>query len=317
MPMSNLNKNKKLFIFSLSGGLISGTMGILGYLGLCSTSFIAGLFAFIGLNSMILMTYNKIFLLFGLGFLILSVWVYRRNRNVCSPKQTTQRLSKREIMTMMGTIMITGILLAGRYFNSKLTASQNLEKRIVQLEEELRFLKAGVQPTSAPPSSSTLAQIRAATIPSGVPEIYGNALGISFDRVQEAINTVALFDPTYGSRKIVLTGQDFLRYKKIGSQIACEYCCGAKTLVFDNGEAACGCDHSQMMRGLAAYLIKNHPLEFNDEQILEQLKKWKAVFFPKQTLQAKFSEMEKTGEPGIKEFLKEFPDFLPSMVGGC
>ena len=57
-----------------------------------------------------------------------------------------------------------------------------------------------------------------------------------------------------------------------------------------------------MMRGLAAYLIKNHP-EVSDEKILEELIKWKAVFFPKQTLTAKLQELEKAGEPGIKEIL--------------
>jgi len=71
-----------------------------------------------------------------------------------------------------------------------------------------------------------------------------------------------------------------------------------------------------MMRGLAAYLIKNHP-ELSDDQILNELNTWKITFFPKQTLSAKLLELEKAGESGIKELLEEFPDFLPQMVGGC
>jgi hypothetical protein len=161
-------------------------------------------------------------------------------------------------------------------------------------------------------------EIKAQTIPSGVPKIYGKELGISFDRVQEAINKVRVFGPTYGKEgeKIILAGKDFQRYLNIGSQTACKYCCGVKALVREDGQAACGCAHSQMMRGLAAYLIKNHP-QLSDEEILKELNAWQAVFFPKQTLTEKLTEMEKKGEPGIKEILKEFPDFLPQMVGGC
>lgn len=162
-------------------------------------------------------------------------------------------------------------------------------------------------------------EIRESVTPSGVPAVYGEELDISFDKVQESINIMVPYGPTYGKegKKITLTGDDLERYKKIGSQIACEYCCGVKTLTQEDGSAACGCAHSIMMRALAAYLIQNHPDEFTDEEILEQLAEWKAVFFPKQTLTKRLQELEKAGEPGIKEILEEFPEFMPSMVGGC
>ncbi len=161
-------------------------------------------------------------------------------------------------------------------------------------------------------------EIKSSFIPSGIPEVYGKELNISFDEVQDAINKVRVFGPTYGEEgeKIILTGADLERYIKIGSRTACEYCCGVKTLVREDGEAACGCAHSIMMRGLAAYLIKNHP-ELSDEQILNELNTWKITYFPKQTLSARLKELEKSGESGIKEILEEFPDFLPQMVGGC
>jgi hypothetical protein len=164
--------------------------------------------------------------------------------------------------------------------------------------------------------------IKEAFIPSGVPDTYGRELGISFDKVQDAINKVRVFGPTYGQgkKKITLadlTESELKRYKKIGSSIACEYCCGAKTLTLEDGTAACGCAHSIMMRGLAAYLVKNHSQEFSDEQILEELTKWKRAYFPKQTLSAELARLAKEGEPGIEQILKEFPDFLPQMVGGC
>lgn len=161
-------------------------------------------------------------------------------------------------------------------------------------------------------------KIKAQTIPLGVPEVYGKELNVSFDRVQDAINKVRVLGPTYGERykKITLQGADLQRYIKIGSQTSCQYCCGARTLVFEDGRAACGCAHSIMMRGLAAYLIKNHP-EMSDERILEELNKWKRAFFPKQTLSSALQSLKEKGEEGIEELLQEFPDFLPQMVGGC
>jgi hypothetical protein len=162
-------------------------------------------------------------------------------------------------------------------------------------------------------------EIRTSVTPSGVPGIYGNELDLSFDRVQESIDIMTPYGPTFGreGQKIVLTGSDLERYKNIGVSISCEYCCGVESLTREDGVAACGCAHSIMMRALAAYLIQNHPNEFTDEEILEELVKWKMVFFPKQTLVARLQELEKTGEPGIKEILEEFPEFMPSMVGGC
>jgi hypothetical protein len=160
--------------------------------------------------------------------------------------------------------------------------------------------------------------IKDSHIPSGTPEIYGKELDISFDEVQDAINKVRVFGPTYGKadQKIQLAGADLQRYIEIGTSISCEFCCRAKEIVRKDGVAACGCAHSIMMRGLMAYLIKNHP-DLSNERILEELNIWKTAYFPKQTLTAKLQTMEKSGDEGIKEILKEFPEFLPKMVGGC
>lgn len=161
-------------------------------------------------------------------------------------------------------------------------------------------------------------KLKASHIPSGVPKVYGKELNISFDNVQDAINKVRVLGPTYGKKdkKIVLKDKALSRYIDIGSRIACQYCCGAKTLVKKDGTAACGCAHSIMMRGLSAYLITNHP-ELSDERILEELKIWKSTYFPKQTLVAKLNAMKKEGDTEIDTILKEFPEFMPKMVGGC
>lgn len=162
-----------------------------------------------------------------------------------------------------------------------------------------------------------LREIQAEVIPAGVPAVYGEDLGVSFDDVQESINVLREFDLTFGQRKAPLAGADLERYIRTGSETACKYCCTAQTLVREDGTAACGCDHSRAMRGLAAYLIANRPREFGDEELLRELNRWRAVFFPKQTLIEALQAREAAGEQGIQEILEEFPEFMPEMVGGC
>ena len=118
-------------------------------------------------------------------------------------------------------------------------------------------------------------------LPKGIPAVYGKELGISYDDVSASNPTLA--DATMAKlteyEDMQLNSEQMTRYVKIGSMIACEYCCGAETLVFSNGQAACGCAHSYAMRGLAKYLLTKHP-DMTDDQILEELGKWKVLFFP-------------------------------------
>jgi len=151
-------------------------------------------------------------------------------------------------------------------------------------------------------------------IPTGTPKIYGNELKVKYDDISTANPRLA--DASIGvlgnlDNKITLTGADLDRYIKIASQISCEYCCGVASIIVRSedvaamnqkiesaiktgqiteeqakeyrqsaGAPACGCAHSYAMRGLAKYLIKNHPKEFSDDEILGELGKWKVLFFP-------------------------------------
>ncbi|OIO81429.1 hypothetical protein AUJ84_01145 [Candidatus Pacearchaeota archaeon CG1_02_32_132] len=118
-------------------------------------------------------------------------------------------------------------------------------------------------------------------IPKGVPAVYGTELGVSYDDVLP--DNPRLADATITklaqSEDLDLTTEQMARYIKIGSAISCEYCCGAQAIIFSNGERACGCAHSYAMRGLAKYLLINHP-EMSDLDILNELGKWKVLFFP-------------------------------------
>ena len=138
-------------------------------------------------------------------------------------------------------------------------------------------------------------------IPQGVPAIYGEELGIRYDDVSatdpkkadETINLLGNID-----RVETLEGAELERYIDIlykqYNGIACEYCCGARSVIFSNGEPACGCAHSYAMRGLAKYLIKYHGNEITDEEILTEVGKWKTLFFPG-ILEGKAQAMKSSG----------------------
>jgi hypothetical protein len=169
----------------------------------------------------------------------------------------------------------------------------------------------------------------------GVPAIYGAELNVSMDQVVQSMNIMKNFDPTYGSQKITLTGESLQRYIDVGLRISCEFCCGAKAMIDKNGQAACGCAHSQAMRGLAAYLIQKHGSEFSNDEILRELARWKGLYFPKQMIK-KISEQLQSGQftPDIAALVLnlKIPKYsassagaplpsdikdLPGMVGGC
>ncbi|MDP3966425.1 MAG: hypothetical protein Q8Q04_02755 [archaeon] len=118
-------------------------------------------------------------------------------------------------------------------------------------------------------------------LPKGTPDIYGSELGVSYDDVSASNPSLAEVTISKLSQyeDAKLDNATMARYIKIAGSISCEYCCGAKSIIFANGERACGCAHSYAMRGLAKYLLINHP-DMTDEKILNELGKWKVLFFP-------------------------------------
>lgn len=159
-----------------------------------------------------------------------------------------------------------------------------------------------------------IAKLAAEILPSGIPPVYGSELGVDFGAVQDSMNKLRVFD-----NSIILEGDILQRYIAVATKISCEYCCGAKAIAFDDGRAACSCAHSAAMRGLAKYLLKNHASEYTNDQILAELAKWKASFFPKQTLQKEISLRESKGTAGSAKATGSAGSLssLPNMVGGC
>ena len=194
-------------------------------------------------------------------------------------------------------------------------------------------------------------------IPKGVPRIYGDELKIKYEDVSAsnpklADQTIALLSEY--DRSITLSGDNLQRYIGITSQISCEYCCSADSIVFSKededamndkikqaiatgqiteeqankyrikaGDAACGCAHSYAMRGLAKYLLTKRSTEFTDDQILEELAKWKTLFFPGQ-MEAKANALKENGiefsyiNLGSNKYKGiEKGSSSGGMVGGC
>ncbi len=69
----------------LGTGIISAFLGILGAFGLCCSPLVIGFFAVFGFSSAtFLMTYNKIFLITGVIFLLLGIFYYMKRRKSCN-----------------------------------------------------------------------------------------------------------------------------------------------------------------------------------------------------------------------------------------
>ena len=172
---------------------------------------------------------------------------------------------------------------------------------------------------------NTLGSNAVDVIPKGIPDVYGKELGVSFDDISAAnpgkadatIKKLGVLD-----QQITLTGDNLERYITIVSKISCEYCCGAESIIFENGQAACGCAHSFAMRGLAKYLIKEHGNEFSDDEILEEMGKWKTLFFPGQITQ-KASVLKEQGielnyiNLASNKYRGIEQGATGNMVGGC
>ena len=223
--------------------------------------------------------------------------------------------------------LIIGLLIAAVFiiaFNSyQISALGNLKSNIVANPSAV----TGAAVQAQQPSYDIIEEI----IPTGIPSIYGRELGVSFDdispndpaRANAAINLLAELD-----QSINLNANDNERYinvlYKLENGISCEYCCGARAIIFADGKPACGCAHSYAMRGVTKYLITKHGSEYTDEQLLEEAGKWKVLFFPG-PMQLKASILQSKGIElnyinlasnkyrGIEKGLGT----ASGMVGGC
>ncbi|MDP2683707.1 MAG: hypothetical protein Q8P20_01495 [bacterium] len=177
--------------------------------------------------------------------------------------------------------------------------------------------------------------------PSSMP-FYGAELGLdmsSLNAVNASIKKLAVMAPQQGSNPIQLNEQQLKRYVEIGTEpyITCEFCCGVKTLVREDGSPTCGCAHSIAMRGTAAYLIQNYP-EMTNAEISYELVRQKGLYYPGQMQERMASTLAgdlKDAKADVKYLMMNLTDteladlqakaktsgFKPEasteMVGGC
>lgn len=146
-------------------------------------------------------------------------------------------------------------------------------------------------------------------IPSEVPE-YGEKMGVSFDDPIGSLNTLAnKIYPEY-DKKVRNDQTKWQRYISLGSNpygISCEYCCGIGAAgITKDGRSKCGCQHNPALLGLTLWLIDN--TDYNDAEILREVMRWKALFFPKNIVQLGLQLSGKSADEIAN---------LPGMVGGC
>ncbi|MBT3865782.1 hypothetical protein HOF78_01620 [Candidatus Woesearchaeota archaeon] len=184
--------------------------------------------------------------------------------------------------------------------------------------------------TSSSGSSTIAKQAKSDIIPTGVPKVWGKELDFSYDDIDPydpasanaAISMLGNLD-----RTITLPSDLVERYVQIlfksNGGMSCEFCCGAKSIIFENGSPACGCAHSFAMRGITKYLLINHP-DMSDEDILTDVGKLKVLFFPG-IHESKAAAMEAKGidvniialTTNENRGIEKGQTSGGSMVGGC
>jgi len=224
-----------------------------------------------------------------------------------SPKQKNISNSRRQKIFGAGQAISMSVLAALLIFNQ----FQILSLHNMMMSQNDNTEVAGAQQVNNTANTPTkpnidLSAIAKQILPTGIPAAYGAELGVSFDDAAASIAKLAPYEQDTRTNK--LTGEKLARYIKIGQQTACEFCCGARTLVFDDGRKACGCAHSTAMRGVVAYLLDNYGDTMTDQQILAEANKLKAVYFPGPTVQKYAAANGLLGKPA---------QGLQQQVGGC
>jgi hypothetical protein len=145
------------------------------------------------------------------------------------------------------------------------------------------------QTSKSSATASIIEQIRAEIIPEeNTPTDYGIKIATT------SLSQIAQYD-----KELLLSEAEKQRYNKIIEGIECKYCCGPAPV------DRCSCQHAAGYRGLVKYLIKN--TTYSDQQIKDEVARWRAFFFPKQVLSEELK----------KRNINPEEHGLPKMRGEC
>ena len=147
-------------------------------------------------------------------------------------------------------------------------------------------------------------------IPKGTPD-YGNDIGISYDDPLTVLNFLAYeLYPRIKQDVKQNSPEVWQRYLNLATKpvgISCEFCCGVgPTSIDKKGDLTCECSHNPAIHAITLYLMKNTQL--SDAEILREVIRWKALWFPKNMV-----EIGLKIAGGDASVLNN----VPSMVGGC
>jgi hypothetical protein len=226
-----------------------------------------------------------------------------------SENKIEETVSFKKIQVLVVILVTAGILVQAYNFSVAGSISSSINQN--NFSTGNTSLAANLSDDSGQPANNSKQISLSDIIPSGIPEIYGAELGVSYDEPVKGIDVLGKLDTS-----INLEGELQQRYIKVTTSISCEFCCGAKSITFPDGKAACGCAHSYAMRGLAKYLLQNHSSDYTDQEILNELTKWKTLFFPKQMTKRALELAAKEGTYN-EELLNKVNEGVPDMVGGC
>ena len=203
-----------------------------------------------------------------------------------------------------------------------------------------------ISETPSPKSTGNPTQDAISTVvPTGTPFYASQGQGaekikgVSFDDplTSQKVWASLLGSKRFGSaNELKLTAEEEQRWKKLTGVFTCDFCCGGPNSV--TTIARCGCAHSYAWQGMAKFFIRYYP-NYSDEEILGEMTKWKALWYPQGMIQDYMvyngqqpaSILTHGGSTGIKQqFLNQAPNGqhqtqatatplsdLPSMVGGC
>jgi hypothetical protein len=212
-------------------------------------------------------------------------------------KMVKNRFPNRPLYLLVGmlfTLLVIGIFQSYQ-MSTMLSEIENIKTAIATKPSANYASDAASNAASNVTGSVKLKQILEEITPKGTPD-YGKEAGVSYDNVEESLDVLR------GNATLSLSTDEQQRYEKIANTegTACRYCCGASTLAQN-----CGCSHNIALQGLVKLLIKS--TQYTDEQILQEIKKWQILFFPKATLQEELQRRNINPE--------SFE--LPAMRGGC
>jgi hypothetical protein len=265
---------------------------------------------------------------------LLGFTAYRFNSKTCSSCTTPVNLETKHLFSQRfeNTVLMVLALTGGLLFFNQMqlsSISSSLDEALMTSAGQTALLSAskidlsGVDVSQVNSTAMAIAtvfpelknaqseeEVLNVMLASGTPE-YSEALGgITFDDVGTSKTYLAKW---YFSLKEEIQQKDpeiWQRYLNLAAAprgISCEWCCGVGPQgITSEGKLRCGCAHNVGIQALVLGLMKY--TDYSDAEILREVMKWKASFFPRNMV-ALAAQVAGSDPSQLKN--------LPGMVGGC